>query len=1726
MQIKPNIFVTYNGDFFDWPFIETRAHIHGINMFNEIGFSKSKDGVYFCRPAVHMDCLCWVKRDSYLPVGSQGLKAVAKAKLRYDPIELDPEEMCRMAKEQPQTLSNYSVSDAIATFYLYTKYVHPFIFALSTVVPMQPDEILRKGSGTLCETLLMVEAYKANIVYPNKQENEISKLTYDGHLIDTETYVGGHVEAVECGVYRADIPCRFRLDRNTLTELINNVDKVLEHAIVVEEGVPLEKVNNFSEIVDEIKQGLQGLYDIPNRVEQPVIYHLDVGAMYPNIILTNRLQPSAVVYDADCAVCDFNSPNAKCKRVMKWQWRGETLPATKNELERIRQQLKMEKFPPLQVGGKQRAFHELSQEDQVEYEKKRLLDYCRKVYKKTKVVKSEERISTICQKENSFYVDTVRAFRDRRYEYKGLTKLSKKSVSEAMKKGDASEIKAAKNKEILYDSLQLAHKCILNSFYGYVMRKGARWHSMPMAGIVCLTGSNIITEARNIIERIGRPLELDTDGIWCILPASFPQVVTGKSSYEGKSIFNISYPNAILNTMVKESFTNNQYHELVRMGDNVDKPVYQIRSENSIFFEVDGPYLAMVLPAAKEEGKKLKKRYAVFNFDGSLAELKGFEVKRRGELQLIKNFQSSVFESFLSGSTLEECYSNVAKIANYWLDVLYSHGHNLPDSELFDLISENRSMSKKLEDYGAQKSTSISTAKRLAEFLGDQMVKDAGLACKFVISKKPIGCPVTERVIPLAIFQCEATIRKCYLSRWLHDTTMGDADIRDVIDWNYYIERLSGAIQKIITIPAAMQGLNNPVPRVLHPDWLLKKILNTNDKLRQKQITDIFTVSKRSEKLNKREVPVNQFPEYNQMKRDCGMKRKQGELRDDLTEYIGQPPKIGHNKAEILNWLQYQKKKWAFQLDKRRGGRSNVKRMCPSNNLLQHNRNTVSEFLNRSRYLLHTHVWQVIQLTPLNDTGHFVVWAIVENDLHKIKLKIPRIFYINQRSRNASEEHLHRHRVWYYLPRGTQPYNIYQYKLDEQNFKCSGVSLVSGVAMTDIEGMYETKISLESRFLIEIGCLCRIKKNQSTPLSIAEEPRSNFYTFDQLKKCTDTNHYLNGSWENLKKLFLYQHSLGKRQIWGLFLPSSHCATIVILDTVRKDKMQNLNTLYATERVAYLKKIGAEDSLQPEYISFDIFMEIDIQQAYGHIQRCLSKYKDNKRGPTVLCSQTSIEYSKLRTVIPIIIEFPNITIHISDDVYKIQNLSWQIQTSRCMIRHFLNFNNVVNLMLKQSQYLNIPIGNLPPDPVLTGTDIFYARLLQKNNCILWWSPNNRPDLSGKETEDYKLLTGMNTNVRLSHNKPAFYMGICIALTVQNLAISALLHSDKIYDIMGDSTSTIFGKNVQTTFEDLLVSGDNMEIHSNGMGLYNGTFRILRSMVNGWLRELSLNKNVFSDYHIANFYRWIRTNKAFMYDPAICKALTILMEKILVGILIELKRLSVIIIFADVNRLIINTKKKNIIEAISYVEYIVQSIRKNELYHSVQLCFEQGWNNLVWLDPTNYGGIKVVVPSSENVIPNLDRILLNQTENIIDIHFSIGSQISNKNDFEIKFQEFATILIQSMLEGCLNESIHSISQKILGLTVDLHRKYGAEDSAAILRYIHAVMKILNITNDNEESIIALRRNLLKIVAANEYCKEDPFIGMEDFMYISATCKACNEFRDINLFVDEYRNVRHGK
>jgi len=59
-------------------------------------------------------CMYWSTLTSDLHCKSTcRLQSVTKAKLGFDPIEVDPEDMLRFAAEEPQTMASYSVSDAV-----------------------------------------------------------------------------------------------------------------------------------------------------------------------------------------------------------------------------------------------------------------------------------------------------------------------------------------------------------------------------------------------------------------------------------------------------------------------------------------------------------------------------------------------------------------------------------------------------------------------------------------------------------------------------------------------------------------------------------------------------------------------------------------------------------------------------------------------------------------------------------------------------------------------------------------------------------------------------------------------------------------------------------------------------------------------------------------------------------------------------------------------------------------------------------------------------------------------------------------------------------------------------------------------------------------------------------------------------------------------------------------------------------------------------------------------------------------------------------------------------------------------------------------------------------------------------------------------------------------------------------------------------------------------------
>ncbi len=72
-----------------------------------------------------------------------------------------------------------------------------------------------------------------------------------------------------------------------------------------------------------------------------------------------------------------------------------------------------------------------------------------------------------------------------------------------------------------------------------------------------------------------------------------------------------------------------------------------------------------------------------------------------------------------------------------------------------------------------RKSCAITTAKRLAQFLGDERIKDKGLNCNYVIAKRPEAAPTSERAVPVAIFATEPGVARAFLRRWCGELSSG-----------------------------------------------------------------------------------------------------------------------------------------------------------------------------------------------------------------------------------------------------------------------------------------------------------------------------------------------------------------------------------------------------------------------------------------------------------------------------------------------------------------------------------------------------------------------------------------------------------------------------------------------------------------------------------------------------------------------------------------------------------------------------------------------------------------------------------------------------------------------------------------------------------------------------------------------------------------------------------------
>ena len=1477
---------------------------------------------------------------------------------------------------------------------------------------------------------------------------------------------------------------------------------------------------------------LQQLKDTPSRMERPKIYHLDVSAMYPNIMITNRLQPDSMIDESVCASCDFNRPGKTCDRRLPWSWRGEFFPAKRDEYNMLRRALSNETFPGKYANSPPRRFDELSATEQATHIQKRLSDYCRKVYHKIHETEVVEKEAIICQRENPFYIDTVKSFRDRRYEYKGHHKTWKKNLEEA---GDLSAVDNAKAMVIVYDSLQLAHKVILNSFYGYVMRKGSRWYSMEMAGVTCLTGASLIQMARQLVERVGRPLELDTDGIWCVLPDTFPENFTFRLR-GGKTLW-LSYPCAMLNHLVHAKYTNHQYAELV---DPVHLK-YKTFSENSIFFEIDGPYRAMILPASKEEDKNLKKRYAVFNDNGSLAELKGFEVKRRGELKLIKIFQTQIFKVFLEGTTLEECYSAVAKVANRWLDVLFSKGRTLADAELLELISENRSMSKVLEEYGSQKSTSITTAKRLAEFLGDQMVKDKGLACKYIISSMPKGSPVTERAVPVAIFSAEPTLKRHFLRLWLKDNSLGDLDLRTILDWDYYIERLGGVVQKLITIPAAMQRVENPVPKVAHPDWLRRRVNAQNDKLKQRKVTDIF---KKVSPPRLTDVTNMTAPTTHGAKSVVPAKRKElhspGSKENDPPETLQEPcPSTDDYPA----WLAFQKRKWRIQKQARQRRRKILGDKGLSTGL--------GGYFRHQSESLFTQKWEIIQLRETDVPGQLKAFILIDSKIQSVKVNSIRKLYINFKTTDLPNVDIQQcaiQKVFKLLPNGNPSVNLFELSMPEHVYGANMAKFRSVFNHPSVEGIYERQIPLKTRTLLDLGTACHVHVQNGGDVSQAVELG---FDVTHLKKLEEQTTYLQKT--KFQYLYLYKVSNGRRHVFGLFSSVRTEATVMVVDSAKDaPDIPNLNKLYGEQLNAQRAK-GDLGSLVFEYtdrIDFDS-SKVKSEKVYSLLAKAISKFQAERKAPTIVVLDSKDSDSLIKHL-PSLKEYPILTFPSSDKEHALPAVGWLQAASKRMINHFLRLSTWISHRVSLARYGNVPLCDIEEDETKFLTDIMFARRLVEQNVVLWWSPTPYPDVGGRMNEDpFLTLQDIETP---EFNTPGCYTTVCIELEIRNLPINTILTSALINELEGADAHPQID----------MAGGMAMDDDVGAVALSDNTFSsaavsVLKSMVKHWWDEASIGNGI-ADLMVLHLLRWIQSSDACMYDRSLHRHIEIITKKALLQLMGEFKKMGSKAIYASPSKIMLLTTKSSVGVAYAYANYVVKAIKSKPLFGFLDLSIQEYWDYLLWMDPVNYGGKACTeIESSED--QKLDTVLNWHIKSFLPIALQqefqrwviefidkmheekeqdptatpriptqyrgaepLSSPDHRRNDEDIPSgiidKEFAKPLI-SRVKYLIRKQTEAENRNDMDLLETFAFPVVPGSTSRrnpTLQFVKYICAIFSLSKEHHLEARMLRRDLLSILDIAEFSKEGIFTDpSESFKISQVVCSHCGSARDLDFCKD---------
>ncbi|VDM47475.1 unnamed protein product [Toxocara canis] len=137
----------------------------------------------------------------------------------------------------------------------------------------------------------------------------------------------------------------------------------------------------------------------------------------------------------------------------------------------------------------------------------------------------------------------------------------------------------------------------------------------------------------------------------------------------------------------------------------------------------------------------------------------------------------------------------------------------------------------------------------------------------------------------------------------------------------------------------------------------------------------------------------------------------------------------------VVAWIRYLKAKWKWQKEKR-------KRELRTT--LSRGLNSLQTMVESSRRIMREAHWQLLQLSESATKGVLAMWVIVNGRMLRMNLRVPRIFYVNDRELNEAR----------------------------------GTALNRELCAMRVEGIYESQVPIEFRALLELGFCCKLKSDK------------------------------------------------------------------------------------------------------------------------------------------------------------------------------------------------------------------------------------------------------------------------------------------------------------------------------------------------------------------------------------------------------------------------------------------------------------------------------------------------------------------------------------------------------------------------------------------------------------------------------------------------------------------------